>query len=72
MTRDVLTRKSGSAQHGSCRKLPQMILYRLELTIDWKSSWAYHAITMKAIQSGLFTFARQSKIRWFHFALRLR
>lgn len=70
MTTDVLTRKSGSAQHGSCKKLPQMTLYRLELMTDWNSSWPYHTTTMSVIHNGLFTLARKSKNLWFHLALR--
>lgn len=69
MLMDVLTRKSGSAQHGSCKKLAHITLYRLELMIDWNSSWPYHTSTIIKIHAGLFTFARKSKILWFHLAL---
>lgn len=70
MLMDVFTRKSGSAQHGSRKKFAHITLYRLELMIDLNSSWPYHTSTIRQIHIGLFTFARKSKILWFHFALR--
>lgn len=67
----VLTRKSAFAQHGSFKKLAQITLYRLELMMDSKSSWAYQTRTMKTIQRGLLTLARKSNALWCHLALRI-